>query len=149
MGGGSTKKGRTVSRFTPEMRAGLLARVELGASLRDAAEACSVAERTVKTWITKGNRGDERYEEFVLELEAARARSRKKGEHLSEHEFLTQLTKQVRAGSVSAMKLWWEVERERKNRGEGPLTPEAEESNPLDALDEIAEARARKEAAGG
>lgn len=94
-----------MSRFTDEIRAQIVASVAAGASLPDAARAAGVHPSTVKGWVTRGRRGDNPYAEFVGELEAAR-QDREPDEPMTAEEFRRHLDGAVRAGSVSAMKLW-------------------------------------------
>lgn len=105
-----------VGKCTPEVRADIASRVEAGASLADAARAAGVHPSTVKTWMTRG-RAEEigAYAEFVAEVEAARARHAEKSAPMSRSEFQQRLDAAVRAGSVTAMKLWHDRDTQRKD----------------------------------
>jgi IS30 family transposase len=102
------------SRFTPENRASLVQRFEAGASLPDAARALGLRPATVKEWLRRGKREDGgSYAEFAAAVEAARQRH---AEHppMTRAEFQQHLDRAVRSGSVAAMKLWAEIDRENR-----------------------------------
>lgn len=104
------------SRFTGPNRAEIVARIEAGASVADAARAIGAAPDTVKKWIARGRKGEPEYAEFVAAVEAARMRHADQPP-MTRAEFQRHLDAAVRAGSVQAMKLWSELDRERSRPG--------------------------------
>ena|GEM_PF-6772797 len=67
----------SASKFTPEVRGGLIERTAAGVSLRDASRAVGVREATVKSWITRGRGEDEGdYAEFVAAVDTVRTEAR-------------------------------------------------------------------------
>lgn len=94
------------SKFTPENRASILARLELGVSYRDAAAAAGIRPETARSWLTRGRKqGSGDYAEFAQAVEQAR-QSRDTAPAMSSEEFREHLEAAVRGGSVQAMKLW-------------------------------------------
>ena len=94
------------SKFTPETRERILARLELGVSYRDAAAAAGIRPETARSWLTRGRRqGSGDYADFAQAVEKARA-SRDSQPPMSADEFREHLEAAVRGGSVQAMKLW-------------------------------------------
>ena len=105
-----------VSKFTTEVRQSIASRVEAGASLPDAARGTGIHPSTLKTWITRGrNETAGAYADFVAEIEAARSRHAEKPAPMTRDEFQQRLDAAVRAGSVTAMKLWSERDTQRKD----------------------------------
>ncbi len=110
------------SKFTEEVRVGILARVSAGASIPDAARAGDVDPSTVKRWLARGRRdqtGD--YSEFATAVSDARRRHAELPPPMSADEFRQRLDAAVRAGSVSAMKLWSAVYLEPEKEEYGDL----------------------------
>jgi IS30 family transposase len=102
------------SRFTPENRASLIQRFEAGATMPDAARALGLRAATVREWLRRGKREDEGpYADFAVAFEAARQR-RDEQPPMSRAEFQQHLDRAVRSGSVAAMKLWAEIDREKR-----------------------------------
>jgi len=98
------------SRFTPEIRGGLIERAAAGVSLRDACRALDVRASTVKGWITRGRREAEgAYADFVGALEEARQEARDRPGPMTRDELRCEVARSARAGSVQAMKLAWEM----------------------------------------
>lgn len=127
------------SKFTPEIRADVLERIAAGAGIRDAADAVGIREATVRVWLTKGNAGNPRYVEFAKQVAKARETARNRPEPMDAEEYREHLDRAVRAGSVQAMKLWWEV-----NGTPHPEDPAAAAPDPMQGLDELAERRANR-----
>jgi transposase-like protein len=100
----------SASKFSAEARAEIVESVAAGCSLPDAARAAGVGLDTLKRWLGRGRREDlGPYAAF----EAAVSEARKEAALLSPGEmsvaeFREHLERSVRAGSVSAMKLWAE-----------------------------------------
>lgn len=95
-------------RFTPEVRAALLAHIRTGSTLADACEVTGLSVNTAKTWLRRGRReitGD--YADFVAAIDQAREAAATA--EMTGNEFQAHLAAAVRRGSVQAMKLWWEV----------------------------------------
>jgi transposase-like protein len=123
-----------VGKCTPEVRADIASRVEAGASLSDAARATGVHPSTAKTWITRGRKEEiGTYTEFVAEVEAARARHAEQPAPMTREEFQRRLDEAVRAGSVTAMKLWSDRDTQRKD-----------EPVPTSKIADLAERRRRR-----
>jgi len=93
------------------MTTALLDRIERGASLPDAAAAEGLHASTLKGWLTRGRKeeaGD--YAEFAAAVESARSRYREKLEQpMDLGDLEREVWRSVRAGSVAAMKLAWEI----------------------------------------
>lgn len=109
------------TKFTPEMRSALLDRIERGASIPDAAAAEALHESTLKGWLARGREESEGdYAEFAEGIEAARSAYREQLERPMDREELErEVWKAVRAGSVAAMKLAWEILKARKAEDPG------------------------------
>ena len=123
------------STFTEAARARLVARIELGASLADAALASGVRPDTARSWLKRGRAEDAGpYASFAAAVDKARAAARPgRGSVPDEREVLELLSRAARAGSVPALRelLRWHRERRR------PLA----DGHPLDELDELARRR--------
>ncbi len=119
------------SRFTAPNRADVVARIEAGASLGDAARAIGISPDTLKSWVRRGRKGEEPYDEFVEAIEAARVRHADQPP-MSRAEFQKRLDAAVRSGSVAAMRLWHEVEKETRK----PVIP-----RPASKIADLAERR--------
>lgn len=127
------------SKFTAETKASLIARVRAGCSTQDAARAAGVSRRTVAVWITKGNKGQAGYAEFVAELEAARSEAANRPEPMTAEELRLVVSEAARNGSVQAMKLLDEMQQ----RDHTPEEHEVEvPTDPLAGVDELAARRA-------
>ena len=124
----------SASKFTAEVRGGLIERTAAGVSLPDASRAVGIREATVKSWITRGHSESEgEYTEFVAALDAARAEAHDRPGPLTREEFDLRLSEAVRGGSVQAMKLWAELHL-------------ADEEPPKEPADEFDELKARRRA---
>ncbi len=94
------------STFTPEVRAAITARVELGASYVDAARAAGVKPATAKTWLARGRREDTGdYHDFATGIEQAREQA-SSGQPGDAAELKRRVWAMVEAGSVEAAKLY-------------------------------------------
>jgi transposase-like protein len=93
------------SLFTPTARAEIVARVEVGLSLADAAVASGVNVETARSWLARGRR---EYHEWALAIERARE-SATVIEPMGAEELKRHMAVMVRAGSVSAGRLLWEM----------------------------------------
>jgi hypothetical protein len=124
--------------FTDEARSQVLASVSLGVSLDDSARAAGVSPRTLRSWIERGRREDAgAYAAFVQGIETARQAARARPEPLTAEEHRLAVSDMVRAGSVTAAKLYWEL-----LKADPP--DEADESEPASVIDMLA--RKRREA---
>lgn len=126
-----------MTRFTPENRAAIIARVEIGESLTTAAAGAGIPLPTVKTWLARGRREeDTAYAEFAARVDAAKPKARQLGDGLlDDDELWAVASAYARRGSVPAMRLVWEILRSR-----GMATPAAAPTQ----LDELAERRGRR-----
>lgn len=112
----------TRSTLTPEVRARIAARVELGASLRDAAQAVGVKYETARGWLRRGRREEEgRYREFATAIEEAREKAAARPEPMDEAELREHVEQAVRAGSVQAMKVWLDAFRPKEGNEDEDL----------------------------
>lgn len=117
------------SKFTPESRLAVIARLEAGSSLAQSCSAAGLRLATVKGWLTRGRQERQgAYSEFAAAVDAARKAAEGP---MSPEEFQRHLDRSVRAGNVAAMKLW--AERERRSADDSPA--------PKSKVDELAERR--------
>lgn len=131
------------SKFTPDIRGGLIERVAAGASQADAARAVGITLPTFKKWLQRGRKeGEGEYADFAKAIAAAREQARNRPEPMTAEELRLEVSKAARRGSVQAMKLYWEM-----IRGEDEDEGGDEEADPLDELDEVAAKRAARIAA--
>lgn len=128
------------TKFTPQMRGDLVERFAAGLSVRDAAGAVGLNEKTLKTWLTKGRKQkDGDYAAFVEQVEEARQIAKNRPEPMDEEELAVVVSEAARAGNTQAMKLRWEMLGGKKPKdAEEPSKP----ADPLEALDELAQKRA-------
>jgi transposase len=110
--------------------------VRAGASFEDAARVAEISHNTAKTWLTRGRKGEKRYQPFAVAIDAARAEAAERPEPMDEDELLVVVSEAARRGSVQAMKLRWEMIRDSR------IATEEEPADPLAALDELAARRA-------
>ncbi len=97
------------SRFGPETRAAIVARLELGATFAGAAEASGVKVPTAKTWLARGRREESGpYREFADAVELARS-SMDSTEPGDIEELRLRVWRMVEAGSVEAAKLYHRI----------------------------------------
>jgi hypothetical protein len=99
------------SKFTDEYRSALLDRIRVGVSLPDACRATGVRHKSVKSWLTRGRREDDgEYAGFAADVERAREEAeRGRQTPMTEAEHRLAVSELGRAGSVSALKLYWEI----------------------------------------
>jgi hypothetical protein len=116
------------SKFTDEVRLGILELIADGATLGEACQQNGVRLKTVKDWLTRGRKpgADERdadapYFDFAAAYENAKGEFKEDAsKEMDEDEFLGHLTRMVRAGNINAMKLWWDVHRDKKADDDKP-----------------------------
>ncbi len=106
------------SKFMPEIRAALVELFAAGATVDEAARGCELRPKTVSGWLTRGRReGDGEYADFARAVDLGREKAREAAANaLTPEEFKQHLAKAVRAGSVSAMKLYYEIHRDRHGK---------------------------------
>jgi transposase-like protein len=117
-----------------------------GASRRDAAREAGISPRTIDRWFAAGRKDrTSKYGAFVGVVEEARAALAGvvSSREMSRDEVMRCLERAIRAGSVPAMKLWLEIDRNREGSGERP------KRDLLSSLDELAARRAQSVAATG
>jgi transposase len=133
------------SKFTPEVTEGILELVTDGLTIKDAARAMEVREKTVRNWLAKGrSEEDGPHAAFAEAIEEAQQEAQDQEEPMDREELLLVVSKAARKGSVQAMKLMEEMLRVKRDDPEGEKP-----QDPFDALDaetddELAAARARK-----
>lgn len=132
------------SKFTPEITEGLIELIGDGLTIKDAALAMEVREKTVRNWLAKGrSEEDGPHAAFADSIEEAQQVAEERVEPMDRDELLLVVSKAARLGSVQAMKLMEEMLR----RGANDDSDE-KPSDPFDALDSevpsLDEARARK-----
>ena len=103
----------------------IVASVEAGCSIEDAARTVDVPIATVRRWLRDGRKGTQAYVSFAEAVDGARG-ERKAAERaldgpLSAEEAELLLAKAARKGSVPALRLWFEQRAagESKQRGDG------------------------------
>jgi hypothetical protein len=84
--------------FTPEISTAIIARVKIGLSLSEAAQAVGINPATARGWLFRGRRASAgTYRDFAAEVDAAR-----NGQHGQ-----VPLETLVRAGSMRAARRYW------------------------------------------
>jgi hypothetical protein len=123
-----------------EAMSGIATRLEYGVSLADAARAQGVPPDTAKSWLRRG-RAEQTgpYADFAAATKEARDRVAEQTP-LDYEELRKVVARAARAGSVQAMRLWWELLRETAEE-----TAAAEEDDPFAEFDELARQRAARE----
>jgi len=120
-----------MSRFSAEVREAIVGHVRAGVSLADAAAAADVAAQTLKNWLSRGRaETDTDHARFAAAVDAAREAAAAAA--MTDHEFQGHLNAAVRRGSVTAMRLWVQVNRE---------PPDDDDPFELDELDRLKERR--------
>lgn len=134
------------SKFTPEMTEGIIELVTDGLTIKDAALAMEVREKTVRNWLAKGrSEEDGPYAAFAESIEEAQQEAESTEEPMDRDELMIVVSKAARKGSVQAMKLMEEMLRRGANDDS-----DQKPSDPFEALDDDPEvpsleaARARK-----
>jgi transposase len=90
----------SASQFTPEARAGILARLGMGMSLSDAAQAVDINPATARGWLFRGRKAASgALSEFAAGVDAARATPPRRAP----------LETLVRAGSSTAACRYWRM----------------------------------------
>ncbi len=93
------------STFTPRARGSVLQGLYAGLTLVESIERAGLAEQTVKGWLTRGRQDpDSEHGRFAAAVDEARDVAARADMTLAE--FRGHLNRAVRAGSVSAMRLW-------------------------------------------
>lgn len=135
------------ARLTPELAAGLAARLGAGVSIADAARASSLHPKTLARWLARGQREDAGvYAALVATVgEASRVQAEQAGERsdveLDEGEARLILSRLARGGSVPALRLFVE----RFLRPAEPVRPGASDAASLLAeMDELAAKRSKR-----
>lgn len=125
------------SKFTPKTRTAIVERFAIGMNLREIAQAVEVNEQTLRGWLARGRREDKGiYSAFAGAVDDAKAEAAARPEPLTEEEHRILVAEACRKGSVAALKLAWEMICDDRK------SDEAEEpTNPLAAIDELAERR--------
>ena len=117
------------SKFTPDVRATIVAEIRNGTTLPDACQRAGVRVKTAEGWLARGRRETEgRYATFAADVDQARHAAAQAT--LTREEFEKHLAKAVRGGSFQALKLWWEIHGKQRP----PSGDEDEPDDPFDAL---------------
>lgn len=126
----------SVSQFTAESRAGIVARLELSVPFKEAATRAGVRPATARGWLTRGRREESgEYHGFACDVERARALAQAQQGPLTERELKVLVSEQVRAGSVRAGRLYWQMLQSQRK-------PVAEDGgDELSVIDELASRR--------
>ena len=94
--------------FTEEVAERLVGLVSDGLSTADACQQAGVAVETCRHWLKRGRREvDTPYAHFAAEVDRARREAALAS--MDDDDFVAHINRAVRAGSVSAMRLWWQV----------------------------------------
>ncbi len=107
----------------------VLAAIRKGASVADAARSLHIASRTVERWLAKGrNQPQSRYATFAATVDRLRAARRAPtptfaaANCMDEHELFVRVSEACRAGSVQALRLYWQMLQSRPD-GKPPRKP--------------------------
>lgn len=135
------------TKFTDENRILIVDRIRQGDSLAAVCKELDVRLKTAEGWLTRGRKEMEdgketTYAEFAQRIEEAR-RARELAV-LTADEFHEHLAKQVRKGSVNAMKLWWNI-----NGAEEDPDSNDEPADPFDTLEEEDELAKKRQTKAG
>lgn len=129
------------SKFTPEITEGIIDLVSDGLTIKDAALAMEVREKTVRNWLAKGRNEDNGdYSRFAQLVEEAQGEAEAQEEPMDRDELMLVVSKAARKGSVQAMKLMEEMLR----RGNDDDSETEDPFDALDAEDELAQRRSKK-----
>lgn len=127
----------SVSLFVPENCAAVVARIEVGLSVAEAAEGAGLKLATVRGWIARGRREEEgTYAEFAAAV--TEALGAPKLEAMTPEEHRAKVSEVARKGNVQALKLMWEMIRADRDADEDAERP----ADPLEEIDELAARRA-------
>jgi len=127
-------------KFTPETRVEIYDRLARGMSLAETSQEVGVSLKTVKSWLTRGRRGEDDFREFALVADRLREVELPE-DRLDLDGLIDATSRSARRGSVQAQKLLFTMLTARND--DGDESPEG----PLDEIDEIARKRAAKTAA--
>lgn len=131
-----------VSKFTPEIRGGLIERFAAGVSLEDACRAVGITEKTAKKWLARGRKdGVGPFADFARDVDEARAEAKARPEPMDAEELARVVSEAARKGSVAAMKLRQEMLLADRRTAE---EPEEAPQDPLAGVDELAQRRAAR-----
>jgi hypothetical protein len=109
-----------------------------GLSVEDAAAQIGVSGPTLKSWLSRGRKDpDSDYGRFLAQVEGLKERKQSSGP-MTDDEFDHELARQIRKGSVPAMKVYLEWRRERNADESATQLPQ----DPLEFADELAARRA-------
>lgn len=139
-----------MARFTPERRERFLTLLETGRTIEDACAEVEISRTTVNKWATRGRKGDPDAEPFAERFDAVRAAG--DAAAVSSVETLVQRMERLsRNGSYQATKFLIERAERRGDDDLGDTSQTdvftgAPEEAVLGELDEISQARARKQA---
>lgn len=131
------------SKFTPDNCQAIVELIFDGVSISDAARETGINVKTVKNWLSKGRaEGEGPYADFAESVDRARGEVEQRELPGTEEELRRVVWRAAKGGSVAAQKLYWEMLRASDDDHEN-------EADPFDELDgdELAEARAKREAA--
>lgn len=133
------------SKFTAEICEGLVELVTDGLTIKDAALAMEVREKTVRNWLAKGrSEEDGPHAAFAEAIEEAQQEAEVRAEPMDRDELLLVVSKAARKGSVQAMKLMGEMLHANKD----PASKKPKDAfEKLDEEDEFSAARKRRESA--
>lgn len=130
------------SKFTPDNCQAIVELIFDGVSISDAARETGINVKTVKNWLSKGRAEDDGpYADFAASVDRARQEVEQREPPGTEEELRLVVWRAAKGGSVAAQKLYWEMLRASDD--------DEKEGDPFDELDgdELAEARAKREAA--
>lgn len=106
-----------------------------GLNLRECAAAAGVKYPTLRSWLYRGRKEEDgTYAAFAAEFDEIRERALRRP--LTRADFTGELARAVRAGSVQAMKLWWEMNRDGEDEDEA-----SKDETPKPGFDELASRR--------
>jgi hypothetical protein len=94
-----------------EAEARIVARIDLGLCLSDAAQAVGVPASTARSWLARGRAARHGpHADFAAAVERARAQAeRVSTAPMSEAELRAKLTRMVRLGSIRAARIYWGI----------------------------------------
>lgn len=113
----------------------VLEAIEAGVSIADAGRASDVAPRTIYRWLARGRKEREGpFASFAQAVDRSREdRTLTSDKPLDERELRVRVSEAARAGSVTAMRLYWEILRSDRDP--------ASADNTLAVVDELARRR--------
>ena len=133
------------SKFNPDNCQAFAECIFDGLTIEEAARSIKVGQKTVKNWLARGRREDDGpYADFADAVDRVRQEREKREQAMDEDELRLVVSRSAKAGSVAAQKLLWEMIRV-SDKDSDKEPKDAFES--LDAEDELASAREKREAA--